>query len=132
MSLDGRVRPQASSRPRRLPLATSLPASTAATSLGRSAGEFWRSAVHRDDDVPSSPHQPGVHGRMLTEVPLEPDTADVRIGIVEPLHDRPGPIRGAVVDQDHLVGAPDALERGDGLAVDLLERRFLVVDGDDE
>ena len=100
--------------------------------LGEIGRRVLEICVHRDDDVPSSPHQPGVHGRMLTEIPLEPDTADVRIGIVEPLHDRPGPIRRAVVDQDHLVGAPDALERGDGLAVDLLERRFLVVDGDDE
>jgi hypothetical protein len=41
---DGSVRPHESARPRRRPLATSAPASTAATSRGRSEGTFWRSA----------------------------------------------------------------------------------------
>src|SRR4051812_40336831 len=40
---DGAVRPMLSARPTRRPLATSLPASTAATSFGISSGGFWRS-----------------------------------------------------------------------------------------
>ncbi len=43
ISRDGSVRPHESFRAARRPLATSAPASTAATSFGMSSGSFWRS-----------------------------------------------------------------------------------------
>jgi hypothetical protein len=51
---------------------------------------------------------------------------------VQPLERLPRPVGGAVVHEDDLVRLPKALEGGNGLAIDLLDRLFLVVDRDDE
>jgi hypothetical protein len=69
---------------------------------------------------------------VLAEVALEANAANVLVPGVQLLDDAPGTVCGAVVDEDELVRPAARLERGDRLAVGLLERALLVVDGDDE
>ena len=59
-------------------------------------------AVHRHDDVAARAREPGVHRRVLAEVPLEADGVDARVGRVQPLELGPGPVGRAVVDEDQL------------------------------
>ena len=48
--------------------------------------------VHRHDDVAAGADDAGVHGRVLAEVPLEADRADVRIVRVDLLERLPRPV----------------------------------------
>ena len=83
ISRDGSVRPHESRRATRRPLATSTPASTAASSLGMSSGWFWRSPSIVTIDRAARAREPGVHRRVLAEVALEPDGADARVAVVQ-------------------------------------------------
>ena len=73
-----------------------------------------------------------MHRGVLAEVALQPDRPELGVPGMEPFEHLPGPVGRAVVDEDDLVGAAEALERLDRLAVDLLQRGLLVVDGNDE
>src|SRR4029079_9842150 len=45
-------------------------------------GRVLQVAVHRNDDVPACPRQPGMHRGMLAEVALEADGAHAYVGCV--------------------------------------------------
>jgi hypothetical protein len=100
--------------------------------LRQVGGGVLQVAVHRNDDVAVRTDETGVHSGMLAEVPLQADGTQLSVAPVEPRQSPPGPVRGTVVDEDDLVGPAEALERGDGLPVDLLDSPLLVVHGDDE
>ena len=87
-------------------------------------------AVHRHDDRAARAGEPGVHRRMLAEVALEADGADVSVARGEPPDDLPGAVARAVVDEDQLVVR--AGERLADAAAQLLERRLLVEERDDD
>ncbi len=95
-------------------------------------GRVLEVAVHRHDDVAAGTRQPRVHRRMLSEVALEAHRPNARIGAVQTLERRKGPVGRAVVDEDQLERARPRIERGDRAAVQLVERAGLVVDGDDD
>jgi hypothetical protein len=73
-----------------------------------------------------------VHRGVLAEVSLQTHGPEVCVPLVQPLERLPRLVGGAVVHEDDLVGLPEALEGGNGLAIDLLDRLFLVEDRDDE
>ncbi len=66
--------------------------------------------VHRDDDVTACPNEPGVHRRVLAEVPLEAYCADAGVGAVQ--RSTIAHVRSvrSVVDDDQLVGPAEGLE----------------------
>ena len=71
-----------------------------------------------------------MHRRVLAEVALEADGAHARVGRVQALDDRPGGVARAVVDEHELVVG--VAERGRRAPVELLERRRLVQERDDD
>ena len=132
ISREGSVRPHESCRAVRRPLATSAPASTAATSRGMSSGLVLQVAVHRHDDLAARAHEAGVHRGMLAEVALEADGAHPRIVRMDPLELGEGGVGRAVVDEDELVGARPAVERRERPTVELGQSRRLVEERDDD
>ena len=73
-----------------------------------------------------------MHRRVLAEVPLEADCSDARIGLVELLEHCEGAVRRPVVDEDQLERTVEGVERRHGPAVELVQRRRLVEQGDDD
>ena len=69
---------------------------------------------------------------MLAEVALEADRPNARIGSVESFESRKRSVGGTVIDVDDLERTPELLERCDRAAVQLLERRDLVVERHDD
>src|SRR5262249_47772114 len=76
--------------------------------------------------------EPGVHRRMLAEVPFEADGADARVLLVQPLECSKRSVGRAVVDEDELVRVRPRVESRDGAPVELGERVDLVVQRDNE
>ena len=89
-------------------------------------GRVLQVAVHGHDDVTARTHDSCVHGGMLTEVPLQTHGVNPRIGVVESLERRKGPIGGTVVDEDELERPAQSVERGGCAPVQLVDRRGLV------
>ena len=85
-------------------------------------------AVHRDDDVPARPRQPGMHRGMLAEVAFEADGAHAHVGCVKALEGGERAVRRAVVHEDQLEGARPGIERCDRTPVELVDRPRLVED----
>ena len=64
-------------------MATSAPASTAATSWGMSDGRVLEVAVHRDHDLAAGARDAGVHRRVLAVVAIERHHPQARVGVVQ-------------------------------------------------
>ena len=73
-----------------------------------------------------------MHRGVLAEVALEADSLDAPVARMETLDRSPGPVAGAIVDDDDLKRARIALQDGDRLLHDLLNCSFLVEDGHDK
>src|SRR5512132_982527 len=87
-------------------------------------------SVHRDEDVALSPHKTRVHRRVLAEVALEPDAADVlSVGGVRPFDRGPSAVGGSVVHEDDLPGPSELLESRHRAADDLGRALVFVVEG---
>ena len=84
----------------------------AGVDLGEQGGDVGRIVlevgVQGDDDVPPGEVEPRGQGGRLAEVPPEPDDADPRIPGPEALQGLERAVRAAVVDEDDLVGLPQA------------------------
>ena len=89
-------------------------------------------AVHRHHHVAARTRQAGVHRRMLSEVALEPHRTHAGIATVQALQRCEGAVRRAVVDEDQLERARAGIERRNGSSVELVHRRRLVEQGDDD
>ena len=92
-------------------------------------GRVLEVAVHRHHDLAAGAGEARVHRRVLAGVALEAHGADARVGLVQALEHVEAAVRRAVVDEDQLVVL--GRERRRGAAIELLDRRGLVVDGDD-
>ena len=132
ISREGSVRPQESSRAARRPLATSSPASTAATSFGMSSGRFWRSPSIVTTMSPRARTRPAcIAGcwpkfRLKRTARTRGSAACSRSSVGKRAVDR------AVVDVHDLERPPEAVERDDSSAVELVERADLVVQRDND
>ena len=129
---EGSVRPQESRRALRRPLATSYAALDGGEQAGDVLGRVLEVAVHRHDDLAARPREPRVHGRVLAEVPLEPDGAHAGVAGVQALELGERPVRRPVVDEDQLVRPAERVERRDRAAVELVQRADLVEERDDD
>ena len=87
-------------------------------------------AIHRDHGASARVAQPCAQRRLMAEVARERDKADGRIARGERADRRKRTVGRAVVDEDQLVVA--ARERSRRAPVELLERRGLVQDRDDD
>src|SRR5215207_4821024 len=83
-------------------------------------------AVHRHDDLAAGACEPGVHGRVLPEVPLEADSANPVVRAAQALDLAPGPVGGAVVHEDQLVRPRELLQRRGRTGVQLGDRGRLL------
>ena len=126
------MRPHESFRAARRPLATSYPASTAATSFGMSSGRFWRSPSIVTTISPRARLRPACIAGCWPKFRLK-RTARTRASTrVEALEQREGAVGGAVVDVDDLERPAEPVECGHGTPVELVERGRLVVERDDD
>ena len=95
-------------------------------------GRVLEVAVHRHDDVAPRPREARVHGRMLAEVPAEANGPHAVVACVEALELGERAVGRPVVHEDDLVRPARCVERRDRAAVQLVERRRLVVERDDD
>ena len=89
-------------------------------------------AVHRHDDRAADAGQARVHRGVLAGVPLQAHRPHARVGLVQPLERREGPVGRPVVDVEHLVGAAEGLEGARQPGVQLVERRLLLEERHDD
>ena len=89
-------------------------------------------AIGRDDETAARVREPGGEARGLSEVAPEADDAQPRITHLERRQPIERLIRTAVVDDNDLVAAPEALERCRELFVQRRHVQRLVADRDDD
>ncbi|MCZ7687015.1 MAG: hypothetical protein M5U28_53045 [Sandaracinaceae bacterium] len=82
--------------------------------------------------MPAGALERRVERRGLAEVAPETDETDGGISRGEALDDLRRPVAAPVVDEEDLVGLPDACEDGGNLLVELLESALLVEEGNDD
>ena len=89
-------------------------------------------AVQRRDVAPARVLEAGCERRGLPEVAPQPDHPHVGIDGLEPCQDLEALVRAPIVDDDDFVRTSPGVEGRRELAVQVLERRRLVPDRDDD
>ena len=88
--------------------------------------------VQGDDDLAAGAVETGRKRRRLAEVPAQADDLDPRVGGLETLEGRIGPVLAPVVDEDHLVAPAERVGGGRELPVQVGDVLLFVEDRDDE
>jgi hypothetical protein len=87
--------------------------------------------VHQHGVVPLSALEPRGDCGVLSEIPTEPESDDLRIGLAQRPDPVPGSVRASVVDEKHLERSTICSERGNEARDEFVEIRLAPIDGDD-
>src|SRR2546430_12965684 len=100
--------------------------------VGRELRRILEIAVHDDDRVARRAVEAGRDRHLVAEVAREPEHLETGVAPAQVREQVGAPVRAAVVDEDHLGGAVQAVEHGTKSTLQLRQRLLLVEDRDDE